>query len=141
MDVAGVGGEVNKTPALARRGGEATYNQRSGGKKAMPTEVSRHKIEVTLFPEQPMDKGLRKTICEYHEYIEHVVGEYVMECAASCKDRRNLSVRIGANGAWRDFSICDHHAEVIEGRMCEEAAVTVDCQNPDEPADERGFED
>lgn len=107
----------------------------------MPAEVSRHKIEINVFPEEPMDAGLRKVCCEYHEYVEHVVGEYVMECSANCKDRGNVSVRLGQNTGWRDFSICDHHADVIEKRLAEESGVAVDCQNPDDASDERGFED
>lgn len=83
----------------------------------MPESVSRHKIEVSVFPTQPMDAGLRKVCCEYHEYIAHVVGEYVMECAANCKDRGNISVRMGENEPWTDFSICDHHADIIEKRL------------------------
>jgi len=83
----------------------------------MPTEMSTVKITANVFPNQPTDKLFRKTICEYHEYVEHVVGEYVLECAASCRDRRNVSVRIGENGEWRDFSVCDHHADVIEQKL------------------------
>lgn len=89
----------------------------------MQDKVSRHKIEVSVFPEQPMDAGRRKVCCEYHEYIEYVVGEYVMECAANCKDRRNVSVRLGQNSEWRDFSVCDYHADFINAQWPEDLEV------------------
>lgn len=75
------------------------------------------------------DAAFRKVDCQYDEYCAWLsadeAGGHI--CNRKVADRRNVSARIG-NGPFRDFSICNHHADMIERRADEDTYQEADYQ-------------
>lgn len=81
----------------------------------MCTHTATHRAAVSRFDFTPYELNeYPKDDCQWHEYVAWLTGEGVDYCNATVRLCGNVSVRLGEGDQWRDFSLCEFHADKVD---------------------------